>query len=440
MRISAPFVLACVLGAGLISSGCQKGTDKPKPKKKTKVKLNTPTKTATNRVNPNARKNPTKRVPPKPKKDWSKEFPAPPDVAAAPKDAIKSKSGLAHKLVKKGKADAKKVGENDTVTMHFTVWKTSGQVYYSTHQRKRPLTISLVKAPPGWIEAVQLMTVGEKRRFWMPPELGFRKGAKNAQLLVYEIELMSVKEAPKVPKDVARAPGNALRTKSGVRYRFLKRGKKKDTANMWDQVTFAHTGWTTKGKMFDSSGMRRRTPPMFPYKLSLGQEEVLTQMSIGDKVRAWIPEKLAKMGARKIPKGMLVYDLEVSAIKRMKKPPAVPKNVAKPPANAKKTAKGVFYTVLVKGTGTAKPGKTQRVRVDYTGWTTNGRMFDSSVVRGQPSEFPLNRVIPGWTDGLATMVEGESTRFWIPTELAYKNQPNRPQGMLVFDVKLIKIK
>ena len=66
-------------------------------------------------------------------------------------------------------------------------------------------------------------------------------------------------------------------------------------------------------------------------------------------------------------------------------------------------------------------------------------MFDSSVERGTPAEFPLNRVIAGWTEGVQLMTAGEKTRFWIPQELAYKGRPGAPAGMLVFDVELLKI-
>ncbi len=77
--------------------------------------------------------------------------------------------------------------------------------------------------------------------------------------------------------------------------------------------------------------------------------------------------------------------------------------------------------------------------VHYTGWTTDGKMFDSSVVRGQPASFPLNQVIRGWTEGLRLMVEGEKRRLWIPEKLAYGGRAGAPQGMLVFDVELISI-
>ncbi len=79
------------------------------------------------------------------------------------------------------------------------------------------------------------------------------------------------------------------------------------------------------------------------------------------------------------------------------------------------------------------------VTVHYTGWTTDGEMFDSSIQRGTPATFPLNRVIPGWTEGVALMVVGEKTRFWIPEELAYAGKPGAPAGMLVFDVELLEI-
>ena len=77
--------------------------------------------------------------------------------------------------------------------------------------------------------------------------------------------------------------------------------------------------------------------------------------------------------------------------------------------------------------------------VHYTGWSTDGKMFDSSVARGAPSSFPVNGVIAGWTEGLQLMVVGEKRRLWIPAELAYKGKRG-PQGMLVFDVELLAVK
>ena len=116
-----------------------------------------------------------------------------------------------------------------------------------------------------------------------------------------------------------------------------------------------------------------------------------------------------------------------------------PADVAAPPADAEKTATGLATKVLTPGTGSRHPRANSRVRVHYSGWTTDGKMFDSSVVREEPISFGLNQVIAGWTEGVQLMVEGETRRLWIPEKLAYGGRPGAPQGMLVFDVELIAI-
>jgi peptidylprolyl isomerase len=136
---------------------------------------------------------------------------------------------------------------------------------------------------------------------------------------------------------------------------------------------------------------------------------------------------------------MLVFDVELVSIEKMPEPPPVPKDVAAAPKDAKKTASGLSYKLLKRGTGKVRPKPEDRVEVHYTGWTTDGKMFDSSVARGRPMTFGVTQVIPGWTEGLQLLVEGDTARLWIPEELAYKGRPGAPQGMLVFDVQLIKI-
>ncbi len=120
-------------------------------------------------------------------------------------------------------------------------------------------------------------------------------------------------------------------------------------------------------------------------------------------------------------------------------PLAAPDDVAGPPDDAETTESGLAYKVLREGDGDEHPTETSTVSAHYTGWTTDGEMFDSSVERGEPTSFPLNRVIAGWTEGVQLMVEGEKTRFWIPEDLAYQGRPGSPQGMLVFDVELVEI-
>jgi len=106
------------------------------------------------------------------------------------------------------------------------------------------------------------------------------------------------------------------------------------------------------------------------------------------------------------------------------------------PPDAQKTPSGIAWIVLKPGTGTDHPRATSQVLVHYTGWTPDGKKFDSSVDRGEPSQFGLDQVIRGWTEGVQLMVKGEKRRFWIPGSLAYDGVQGRPQGMLVFDIEL----
>jgi FKBP-type peptidyl-prolyl cis-trans isomerase len=119
-----------------------------------------------------------------------------------------------------------------------------------------------------------------------------------------------------------------------------------------------------------------------------------------------------------------------------------PPDVAAPPADAQKTPSGLASKVLTPGTGKDHPAPEDAVKVHYTGWTKDGKMFDSSVARGEPLGFKVTQVIPGWTEGLQLMVVGEKRRLWIPSKLAYTDHPTMPgapAGDLVFDVELISI-
>lgn len=107
------------------------------------------------------------------------------------------------------------------------------------------------------------------------------------------------------------------------------------------------------------------------------------------------------------------------------------------------TASGLQYLVLTEGTGKS-PKATDTVVVNYRGTLLNGVEFDSSYLAGrEPAEFPLNRVIKGWTEGLQTMKEGGKTRFFIPSSLAYGTRGAGmdigPNETLIFEVELLKV-
>jgi FKBP-type peptidyl-prolyl cis-trans isomerase len=243
------------------------------------------------------------------------------------------------------------------------------------------------------------------------------------------------------PPDVKAPPADAAKTPSGLASKVLTSGKGNEKPTAADSVEVHYTGWTTDGRMFDSS-VKRGQPARFPLSNVIkGWTEGLQLMVVGEKRRFWIPANLAygenTGGGR--PSGMLVFDVELLGIQSA---PKVPEDVAAAPKSAKKTKSGIAYRVLKKGAGKEHPKAESNVEVHYSGWTTDGEMFDSSLARGEPATFPLNGVIPGWTEGVQLMVVGEKTRFWIPGNLAYDNSPHpdAPKGTLVFDIELLSIK
>ena len=109
----------------------------------------------------------------------------------------------------------------------------------------------------------------------------------------------------------------------------------------------------------------------------------------------------------------------------------------------KTTPSGLQYKVIREGSGKT-PKATDIVVVNYRGTLTNGKEFDSSYKAGQPIEFPINRVIPGWTEGVQLMKEGAKYEFFIPSNLAYGSRGAGgilgPDEALIFEVELLKVK
>lgn len=282
------------------------------------------------------------------------------------------------------------------------------------------------------------------------PRMNFMKKSLRSMLpvaagmaLALSVNARAQGTMPATPTDVKAPPADSAKTESGLFSKVIQAGKGTVHPGAADTVKVHYSGWTTDGKMFDSS-VERGEPISFPLNgVIKGWTEGVQLMVEGETRRFWIPADLAygenPGGGR--PGGMLVFDVELLGIKAAPKAPAVPEDVAAAPESADKTTSGIASRILTKGTGTVHPKATDQVKVDYTGWTTDGKMFDSSVMRGEAAVFPLNRVIPGWTEGVQLMVEGEKRRFWIPGKLAYGESapPGAPSGTLVFDVELHEI-
>lgn len=354
----------------------------------------------------------------------------PADVAAAPADSTKTESGLASIVLQEGTGEDKPSAA-DTVTVHYSGWTTDGKMFDSSVERGEPTSFPLGQVIAGWTEGLQLMVTGEKRRFWIPEDLAYGPevpgSGRPGGMLCFDVELLGIKEAPKPPAD-------AEKTATGVAYKVIEEGSG-ESPGAADVITFHFTAKTMDGETMQDT-RKGQSPASAPLdKLPPALSEIIVEMKSGGQRHAWLPEPQA-------PGGFIVAELELISFKQAAPAPAVPEDVAAVPDDADKTESGLAFKVISDGDGEDKPKASDTVKVHYSGWTTDGEMFDSSVTRDEPTEFPLNGVIRGWTEGVQLMVTGEKRRFWIPEDLAYGPAvpgSGRPGGMLVFDIELLEV-
>ena len=253
---------------------------------------------------------------------------------------------------------------------------------------------------------------------------------------------------PSVPKaqPIGVVPADAERGGNGHASKVLAAGSGADHPGDRDRVKMKWTVYTIDPERLDSEKGVKSIEPHDAAEIQVrfvegAWRDCLQRMVVGEKRRCWVESEGAMMSvAGERPRDPQVIDVEQLDIVPAPKPPPTPEDVAAAPAAAKKTKSGLAYRVLTPGTGKLHPGPTSTVHVKYTGWTTDGHMFDSSIDHGDEAAFGLHQVIKGWTEGLQLMVAGERTRFWIPADLAYGKSTRRgvPQGTLVFDVELLR--
>lgn len=238
--------------------------------------------------------------------------------------------------------------------------------------------------------------------------------------------------------------GKEFKTESGLIYTITQEGNGK-RALAGDKVSVHYTGKLTNDSIFDSSVFRGEP---FNFKLGEGQvikgwDEGIALLNVGDKATFTIPPQLAYglQGAGGVigPNETLIFEVELLNIIEAPKPYNVEgKDVVT-------SASGLKIIKLNTTNGLqAQVGKI--VKVHYSGYLENGKMFDSSVERGQPLDFPLGqgRVIKGWDEGIALLKVGEKARLIIPQELGYGERGYPPiipaKATLIFDVELIDVK
>jgi FKBP-type peptidyl-prolyl cis-trans isomerase len=254
--------------------------------------------------------------------------------------------------------------------------------------------------------------------------------------------------APATPADVAAPPADAMRTASGLAMTVLKAGSGTEHPSDDDCAIVRFTAWKRDGALLTTSGLHGETSTQCLTSAIPGIAEALTAMAPGEKRRIWVPEELAyethvaHHGAKMLhadppPRADLTFDLELVGILKAAERPL---NLKSPPRDVFRTPAGVAISVLQPGTGTKHPSPGSRVTLNYSGWTADGQLFESTVTSGHAAIFFLGTTLPGWREGLQYMVRGEKARLWIPAVLAYGVRPADkmvPAGDLVYDIELV---
>ena len=240
------------------------------------------------------------------------------------------------------------------------------------------------------------------------------------------------------PKPLAAPPVQAIETAGGMSYVVLKPAPDASKLATGAFIEFTADVWSADGVTRANS---RQSGPQVVLVQRLAREQpglarALLTTPVGETRRWWFQADLLKPGYAGMPDLPHVVDLTVLGAKD---PLQAPSDLAGPPAGAVRTPRGVFYRVLKRGAGGPKPTLSSTIEIHYSGWTSYGQLFDSSVQRDVRAVFPLDQLILGWQEGVPLMSRGDTFRFWIPGSLGYDAgpaSPNAPRGTLVFDITL----
>lgn len=239
------------------------------------------------------------------------------------------------------------------------------------------------------------------------------------------------------PKPLAPAPAQATEMLSGMSYVVLKPSAAPAKTVTAEFAEFRLDAWSADGiTRFNSQQdgvVMKPVRPLAQAWPALARAILVTP--IGETRRWWISAERMQPSYPGAPALPHVFDLTVIG---NADPVPVPKDVGAPPPDVTVTASGLAYKVIKRGKGSTHPLPGDTIEIDYSGWTRDGKLFDSSILRGEHTRFPLRNLIKGWLEGIPLMSPGDSFRFWIPGHMAYdgSSDPNGPKGMLVFDVTL----
>jgi FKBP-type peptidyl-prolyl cis-trans isomerase len=241
--------------------------------------------------------------------------------------------------------------------------------------------------------------------------------------------------APGLSAPAPVLPDSAVVSERGVAWHRVAVGRGA-SPGPHDAVRLHYTGWDRSGAVFASTQGRGRAATFRLHELIPGLEEALSQMKPGERRWIRVPAAQAFDGQPGMPRGEVVYDLELLEVLSA---PAAPADVGAPPPSAVTSSSGLVQRSLSPGTGAVSPALDDVVRVDFSAWSLAGDLLDSTALRAHPTTLAVSRTMPGMAEALQTMVEGERRRLWIPEDLAYQGRSGAPAGTLVVDLALLEL-
>ena len=347
---------------------------------------------------------------------------------------VKTESGLEIGFLRKGNDEAPPEAA-DVVVVHYTGWLIDGTKFGSSRDGEQPTTFQVNEMVKGWTEGLLRMTPGARCKMVIPAPLAYGKEGRPPRIpsdatLVLDVELLSIVRMPKM-----RAANAAAQQvmESGVKWETVVEGKG-DVVQATDGLALRYAFWKNTGELLDCTERQQNhllRGPLdslpFPFLKELAQK-----CRLGTVLRAEVPQKL-------FPNGQVdtVWEIEVKVVQ------SLPKFRPLDASKVVKTQSGLKYEVLAQGEGES-PKATDIVIAHFAGWLIDGTPFDGSYARGEPNEFPLQGMIPGWIEGLQLMRPGSKFLFEIPPSLAWGERGSPPKiaanAKVVFLIELLAVK
>jgi len=386
---------------------------------------------------------------------------------------VTTKSGLTYYDINVGTGKA--ATPHSRVAIDYVCWLADGTTFDSSAKLGKPATLRLHKPEiiEGWKEGIGSMREGGIRRLDVPWELAYGEKGKDPvgpkQDLVFEIRLVKVLDDEELapsdaivekPLDAASVPPpfstegiTPRKTESGLTIWEIVPGDvaKPKPASL---VSVEYTCRLKDGTPVESSAQQGRPQDLDLRTAAEGLREAIVGMKVGGKIKADIPAALAygtKGKAPRIPpnadlscdvklESILVEDLvqaeldPSSSAKLLVAPPGIPMT---------RTESGLKIWDLVLGEG-SMPGPDAQVTIRYSGWLTDGTLFDSSDHHGGTTTFPLKAALKGWKEGIGSMKVGGKRRLEVPPDLGYgaaeRGSPVPPNSTLVFEIELLEVR